>query len=115
MGLDQYVYADGDLIFQLRKNYLVDDFFTELFYKNEENSGVEFNCESVSVHIEDFREFKKSVLNFFEKEIETIAVRSFFREPKDDARHFFSENLELIKVLEKAFDEGKEVTYSNWW
>lgn len=115
MGLDQYVYADGDLVFQLRKNYLIDDFFTELFYKKEENETVEFNCEYVTLHAEDFEELKKSIFNFFKKEIETVSVRSFLREPRDDAQYFFSENLELIKVLEKSFEEGKEITYSNWW
>jgi len=28
----------------------------------------------------------------------------------------FSENLELVRILEEAFsEEGNRVTYSNWW
>ena len=115
MGLDQYVFADDNLIFQLRKNYLIDDFFTKLFYLVEENDTKEFNCEYVYLEEEDFEKLKKSIFNFFDQEIRHRTVRSFFREPRDDAQHFFSENLELIKAIEKAFEEGKRVRYTNWW
>lgn len=115
MGLDQYVFADDDLIFQLRKNYLVDSFFTNLFYLIEENEGKEFNCEYVYLEEENLEKLKKSVFNFFNKEIGDISVRSFLRDPKEDAEYFFSENLQLIRAIEKAFEEGKRIKYTNWW
>jgi hypothetical protein len=114
MGLDQYFKADNELVFQLRKNYLVDDFFEKLFYSKEENGSVEFNCEEVTISKEDFENFKIEVLSFFSASQENSS-RVLLENAKADSDYFFEQNIQLLKVLEEAFEEGKVITYSNWW
>jgi len=113
MGLDQYVYVNEELAFQLRKNYAVDEFFTNIFYRNPDNSNIEFNCREIEISKEDFELFKEKVLNFFS---DSEVTRSILDTAREDVEYLFSENLELVRILEEAFsEEGNRVTYSNWW
>lgn len=105
MGLDQYILNDdSEVIMTMRKNYVIDDFFSKKHYML---SSEIFNCVNIEITKDYYEDLKKSILTFFLEEGN--------EEDQDFCKKNFEEHIVLLRVIESELNLGKKVFYTNWW
>lgn len=123
MGLDQYAYirtytpktkTQKDVhLAQWRKHNRLQGWMEKLWEEKEGDYYTAFNCQEVSIELEDLDRLEKAIKN-----MELPATEGFFfgNDSYDDYEEWYKkDDLAFIKGARKALKKGAEIVYTSWW